>query len=301
MISIICFFRDSIESLNWCNENSIIINNQIISEVIHFIEKDSEINLKAAPKLRVIYGGNIHQRYIKFSAIDLLGSFILLSAADDKIISLPDDNFLTSLDSDSIGVSPFNLWKSSVSSSTSNSLDLRSDSDIERYRNYLSPPNPGDNSCFYGIFKKNAFLNSYKMHLDIIKTFQQLQGSEVIPHANDWGLLLTLLKLGKIQKCYDFVIARDETPPSDHITKTNFTESDFQDLFSHPMGFIAFTLILLGVADSESIKKLHNWYEIKNNQFNLLRNFKINNLTESQFSKIYSNLFMQIMQPQKLS
>ncbi|WP_349573391.1 glycosyltransferase [Azotobacter salinestris] len=201
-------------------------------------------------------------RRITKSLEKIESDFVLLCAADDELLKVPETINQTSTQSlpDVVGYSgaiTFRYSDGNLKAAQTNELDLSASDQSERLANYWTPPFPADNSIFYSIFK-----TSY-----LIDAFNRMGSSSY--EAWDWVCMSAILNIGRIEKC-DLMILREKTP-SLHYTKSYIEKNKGKPL-KNPLSKASHRLKkILPTAQYQAISPgLTQWLEIKKREVDFL-------------------------------
>ena len=227
MLSIVCVTRGDEKIDEWIPYHLDFFENNL--------NKEWEVLVVSAKRLDK--WKNFHPRLkIKESSAPGYGRMIqgYEEALYDFVFSIADDDYITNFNSNYIdlftqqnviGVVPevifstLNEWSERLEDpnlffANSSKAKLNAASSDERINTYLTPPLPGDNSPYYGIYRRKAHLASMKEYLWFFDR-------EYI--ATDWAITLALLSRGAVLKCDGFRMIRHMTPMSETLTQKNLT------------------------------------------------------------------------------
>lgn len=214
MLSIICPTRGGDHLINWIEYhlNFFEVNLACEWELLLCGDFHNQKIPNLHSKIRIIYGTTFFEKNLKGLRSAQYDN--ILRIADDDYIVAFDENCISSINEDVIGVVPQTFF-----STLDNWLNRLSDQNLRaansslaitdhpsadvRIVNYLTPPLPGDNSLFWGIYKKNALIESYEK-------FAFFYSRHFV--ASDWAFMANILAKGKIAKASNWRVIRHMTP-----------------------------------------------------------------------------------------
>ena len=218
MLSIVCLTRGESHLHKWIEYHLSFfeLNLNFEWELIICCEKSLE-NLNINHKnLRFYSGVGFYHR--------ALNGF--RKAQYDNILRIADDDYITQFNSgclihlknDYVGVvgnvsfSSLNTWNErrrdeNLRNATSNNIIMDAEDGDERLKSFFSTPFPGDNSVYYGIYKKSVLLKCWE-------GFEYVHDDYYV--ATDWVYMAQILSQGKVARCNEWNIIRHMT----HFSKT---------------------------------------------------------------------------------
>ncbi len=189
-------------------------------------------------RLRFCVGSDFYDRNMQgFRAAKY--DFILRIADDDFIIKF-DPECISNFGEDYAGVVPKTFFSALQNSSarlsdigiqpaTSLRAEMDNDNADNRIMAYFTPPLPGDNSPFWGIYRKNVLIECYE-------SYEFFYKKQYV--ASDWALMANILSKGKVARSDDWHVIRHMTPMSktlaEKITDLGVTQKDFLVLDAMP-------------------------------------------------------------------
>ncbi|MDA9776178.1 hypothetical protein N9C64_00465 [Paracoccaceae bacterium] len=142
----------------------------------------------------------------------------ILRIADDDYITQFNPGSLIHLKNDYVGVvanvsfSSLNTWSErrrdeNLRKATSNDIIMDAENGDERLKSFFSTPFPGDNSVYYGVYKKSVLIKC-------LEGFECFHDDHYV--AADWVYMAQILSQGKVARCHEWNIIRHMT----HFSKT---------------------------------------------------------------------------------
>lgn len=216
MLSIICVCRGDDVIIPWLNYHIKFFEAKLTIpwEIILSSSIDLKDRVISHPNLRLLFSPTSPYSRLRAAMSEARYTYIMRIADDDYLNDCSINLNALLADPQTIGVVP-NLYYSHKSNwierlsdpflITPNSVKAELDLELptERITSYITPPLPGDNGPFYGIYKREVLVQS---DLDFGWFFEQ---GHV---ATDWAMVIDLLSRGKILRAEQFTLIRHMTP-----------------------------------------------------------------------------------------
>jgi len=205
-------------------------------------------------------------RLRNLAALNHHESDFVMFAADDDTITAIDCGELHFIDHEVIGILPHTYFLNNngvLHDANSNNFSA-SDTDTEmRLIKYFSPPSPGDNSIYYGLFSHSSLIEIYTTHC-----FD-------LPHeliADDWIVMTRLLLKGSLRRSNNFILLRQMTPWSSTMEARNPKEIydrcyKFFDSFPLLPATVVVRSLLTKNKMHRPIQSIFLWNRLKHSQY----------------------------------
>lgn len=230
MLSIVCPSRGGSELLEWLIYHLNFFDKKLNFdwELIICVETGVNFSLPKHPQLQLLVceGESFFLR--NYTAFCHAKYDLVFRIADDDYVVAFDEKELSRISDEQIGLVPEVLFSTqqmpnqrlsdrNLKFANSNKADLQNKFPDARITNYLEPPLPGDNSCYWGIYKKQVLLDICEQHGNFYR--EQFV-------ASDWVFMAHLLSKGPVVRALSWTNIR-------HLTsfQTTMAEKNISSLF----------------------------------------------------------------------